>query len=187
MLYEQLLREKEEKEEILDNYNYEKEKFEQIIDLLQSEKYSQSKLERAGADLDKNMHKRRNDDSSNLEQIPFQINSNSKDDALNSPSIDQQAFYSPRGKTQKNKSNLNSPVEYYGKVVGDIKLMKDELSKMQNNIKNLMFSPERSTRNPESAYTIEKSTVPELTLNDLTSDNDEKRRKHKKHKKVKKY
>ena len=34
LLYKQLLKEREEKEEILENYHYEKEKFEQVIIIL---------------------------------------------------------------------------------------------------------------------------------------------------------
>ena len=186
-LYLQLLQEREEKEDILDNYNYEKEKFEQIIDLLQNQKHSEEDIRGFEQKLDKNVRRSKLDDeSSQYERIPFPIspNSNSKELFPKSPDHHANQFHSPKNNPNAKKTEFASPVEYFGKVVNDIKQMKGELSKMQNNIKSLIFSPERSARNPGSVMNTDlKQTKPELTINDLTTEPHAARKKNKKKRK----
>jgi hypothetical protein len=74
MLYEQLLKEREEKEEILDNYNYEKSKFEQIIDLLQEQAQSHKKLAKIESHLNQSLPKNSiKKKVLKVDHIPFQV------------------------------------------------------------------------------------------------------------------
>ena len=165
-LYEQLLIEREEKEEILENYNYEKEKFEQIIDLLQSQKYNNERVEAAKSQLDNYSKTERNDPES-LEKVPFPdcLRSDSKEEAK-TPDQNNYNFHSPT--PWNRRSEFASPVQYFDKVIKDIKVMKNELTKIHqeqarqfalasplstvsnNYYKNGMLSPDQSAKNTES-------------------------------------
>ncbi|CAI2367658.1 unnamed protein product [Moneuplotes crassus] len=199
-LYEQFLCEREEKEEILENYNYEKEKFEQIIDLLQSQKLNNEKVEAAKSNLEEGYGRKRVD-TDNLEKIPFPdcFKSDSKPD-FKTPDHHQN-FHSPTPGTRRNE--LASPIQYFDKVINDIKGMKDELTKihqdqvrqfalaspisaMSNTYrKNDVVSPDRLGHPPESIPGTGVKSTSQLSLKDLTSEKGEVSKKKQRQKKNK--
>ena len=169
-LYQQWIKEKEEKEEILESYRYEKERFDQVLDLIQSQKLQEDKIKEKYDQVEQEIMKSRTgDDSQSYGPIPFHINSSLKEkELIKTPQDKMNVFASPRATQQSKKSELASPVEYFGKMFKDIKMMKSELSKMQNNIKSMVFSPERSAeRTPNTSRSGFQQTTPGLTMKDL--------------------
>lgn len=183
-LYEQLLVEREEKEEILENYNYEKEKFEQIIDLLQSQRINNERVEVARANLEEKPQRGRIDTDS-LEKVPFDcLKSDTKPD-FRTPD-QHQNFHSPTPGTKR--SELASPIQYFDKVINDIKGMKDELARIQQDQvrqfalasplstlsntqrKQEFISPGPTPSVPESIPNTGLKSTPKLSLADLASD-----------------
>lgn len=178
-LYQQLLRERDEKEDILENYNMEKERFEQVIDLLHNQREQEQKIKTKHIAIDQELKLRESRKSSiDYQPIPFNINSNSKQVLAQTPVQTFDIFQSPRTHGKSQKSDMASPAECFGKVFKDIKDIKGQLSAMHKNMKSLVFSPERSAdRNLNTSRSNLQKSTPKLTLKDLTTDHRRRNRR----------
>ena len=114
-MYQQWLYEKEEKEQILENYNIEKERFEQVIDLLQSQWHQEERIKQRCSNIDNDLKRRETVDiSKDLKPIPFpiKVNSDSKEVYNQTPAANIDGFQSPRpNNTVSMRSDIASPAE----------------------------------------------------------------------------